>query len=456
MYEYLALTDGTTLLDLTDTIHYALVSYAPVVAPLRDNELGGGDGPYADAQETITINAIGCTAAEAYAAARAVNDLLDQARRWWKGDGVTAVRLLVKAQGSALDPLSVIVKGRAQGAPSNLALPAMWNEYHQRYVIQGITIQFVRRARLLSLTTDTATVAAAAVPTVMTATFATTHNQLSPLKVDFTGAPGVASSTIIIAVTPNTGQVIIEAESGVPVGSFTSVADAANSPRGAAVARYTAPAIPLAETLTVTIAGLNSSARRFVIIAAVRKNTAADVFDVSFSFRKVSGAVAAILTTTETQRISGSNTNPQLLIFDPASMKDQPNSLVLNLNPISTVAARTFDIDYIAVIQVDDNASTILTVAWPSLGANETIEVDPLILEPTPRVQLTDTGVNFAMTYLGDPAAFGVRGSQVQCAVYATGGSGTPTKWRMWDGAAVAVAQLGLSLTRQKAYLIAE
>ena len=137
-------------------------------------------------------------------------------------------------------------------------------------------------------------------------------------------------------------------------------------------------------------------------------------------------------------------------------MRDQPNSLVLNLSPITTAAGRTFDIDYVAVVQVDDNASTILTVAWPSLGANETIEVDPLVLEPTPRVQLTDTGVNFAMTYLGDPAAFGVRGSQVQCTVFATGGSGTPTKWRMWDAAGGAVAQLGLSLTRQRAYLIAE
>lgn len=456
MFQYVALTDGTTTIDLTDGINYALAGYAPTIAPLRDSELGGGDGPYTDATEQLTCHAIGCTAADAYTAARAVNDLLDQAWRWWNGDGVTAVRLLVQAQDSALDPLYAVVKGRAPGAPPSMALPAAWSEHAQRYVIEGITIQFVRRARLLGVQ-DTASVAAAAVPTVMTATFATNHPQLSPLKVDFTGAPSSAGSTVIIAITAATGQEIIEAESGAPVGNFTSVADAANSARGGNVARYTAPAVPIAETLTINISSLNASARRFVVIMAVRKNTAADIFDLSVSYRKVSGATAAVLTTTETQRISSSSTSPQLLIFNPASTRDQPNTLVINLNPISTVAARTFDIDYVAIIAVDDNANTILTAAWPSFGANETIEVDPLVLEPTPRVQaVTSTSVNFAMTYMGDPGAFGIRGTQVACALYATGGSGTPTKWRMWDAAGGAVASLGLSLTRRRAYLVPE
>jgi hypothetical protein len=290
----------------------------------------------------------------------------------------------------------------------------------------------------------------------MTATFGSTHPELSPLRVDFTGAPGTGLVNAVIAVTPNSGQAIFEAESGSLGIDVTSFGDAANSARGNNVARYTAPAIPVATDDTITLAGLNSAARRFVVLMAVRKNQTTSVFDLSVSFRKVNGATAAIMTTTEIRRISDSNTNPQLLIFDPATTRDQPNSLVININPITAVAGNTFDIDYVAVIQVDDNACAMLTAAFPGLGANETISVDPLVSEPTPRVQMAAAGVNFPMTYSGSPAAFGMRGSQVQCALYATGGANNPTRWRLYDAAGAAVANLGLSVQRQKAYLIPE
>jgi hypothetical protein len=52
MFEYLELSDGTTTLELTDNVSYSLVSYAPQIGVLRDNELGGR-GPYQDAADTI-------------------------------------------------------------------------------------------------------------------------------------------------------------------------------------------------------------------------------------------------------------------------------------------------------------------------------------------------------------------------------------------------------------------
>lgn len=455
MFEFVELTDGTdsTACEITDGIRYALAGYNFQVAPLSDSDLGA-DGPYADVTEQITFHALGCTAAEAYANASAVNDILDQAWRWARGDAVAQVVIRLRAQNSETT-LEGVILGRAPGSPPNLAMPAVWSEYHDRYLIQNITAQFVRHGRLLLPTTDTVSVAAAAVPTVMAINTAI-HSQLSPVRVDFTGAPGGAGSTVIIAVGPVSSQVIIEAEGGTLGPDVASVADAANSARGGSVARYTAPAIPTATDITLTISGIATAARRFVVLMAVRKNQTTSVFDLSASLRKVNGATAVVMATTETERVSSTNQNPQLLIFDPVTVRDQPNSLVINITPITAVAGNTFDIDYVAVIQVDDNACAMLAADWPSLGANETISIDPLVTEPQPRVQVIASGINFPMTYMGNPWGFGMRDGILWASLFATGGASDPNRWRMYNAAGAAVAQLGLTIQRQRAYLIPE
>lgn len=465
-YPYLAMTDGTTTVTYADGLGGATNypplrnGWIPAITALRESELGGV-GPYEEVAEEIEHNITGANTAAVLANLAAESRLLDQAERWWRyGEAVSPVLIKYAPQGSTIAstaaPLYAIVLGRALGDETNINLSDRWNDTGMISELRGVRTRFLRRGRWLFTTADTVSVAAAAVPTVMTGTFGVTHNTLSPLKVDFTGAPGLADSTVIIAVTPNSGQAIVEAESGSLGANLTSVADAANSARGGSVARYTAPASPVATSIILTLSGLNSSIRRFTTIMAIRKNTAADVIDLSVSYRRAAGA-AVILATSETQRISSSSTNPQLLIFNPVSVRDEANSLIINITPITTAAARTFDIDYVAVVQVDDNASAILTAAWPSLGANETIEVDPTVQEQTPRVQMVDSGTNFPMTYTGNPSRFGVRGSQVQCTLFATGGSTVPTKWRMWDSSGGgSVASLGLSLSRLRGYLTPE
>lgn len=455
MFEFVQLTDGTdsTAVEFTDMARYALVAYDFQVAPLSESDLGS-DGPYADVTERITFHALGCTASEAYANAARVNLLLEQAWRWWYGEAVTSVRLQIRAQGSSTLVESRL-KGRAPGSGPNIQLPATWSAYYGKYVIQDIVIQFVRDGRLLLPTADSTSVAAQPVPTVYTVAPAN-HTQLSPIRVDFTSVPASAGSTGIIAVTPASGQVIIEAESGSFGIDMASFNDSANSARGNNVARYTAPAVPLTSDITITITTINASARRFVALLALRKNTAADVFDVSLLWRKVDGIVAVVLATSETQRISSSNTNPQLILFDPITTRDQPNSLVITVQPITTAVGRTFDIDYLAIIQVDDNASAILSTSGGSFGVTTTISVDPLQAEPTPRVQVIAAGVNFPLTYTGNPTAFGMRGSAVWVTLFATGGISNPTRWRMYNTVGAAVAQPALTVTRQKAYLIPE
>ena len=279
MFEFVHLTDGTdaTACDLTDGVRYALVSYNLQVAVLADSELNSD--PYADSVDQVTFHAIGCTAAEAYANAAAVNALLDQAYRWQRGDAATLVRIQLRAQNSA-NLVEGWVKGRAPGSPPNTALPATWNEYYQRYVIENITIQIRRRGRLLHTVSDTTTVSAQPVPTVTSFTFSD-HPQVSPARIDFTGAPGSVPVPCIIALTPfrnsNSFQDIMEAEGGTLGVNLTSVNDSANSARGNNVARYTAPASPVATTIALLPSALGGLTRRLVCVMAVRKNQAATV-----------------------------------------------------------------------------------------------------------------------------------------------------------------------------------
>lgn len=454
MFEFVQLTDGTdaTACDLTDNVRFALVGYNLQVAVLADSELTSD--PYADSVDQVTFHALGCTAAEAYANATAVNALLDQAYRWQRGDAATLVRVQLRTQNS-VNLLEGWVKGRAPGGSPNTALPAVWNAYYNRFVIENITIQIRRRGRLLHTVADTASASAQPVPTVTSFTFAD-HPQVSPARLDFTGAPGSVPVPCIIALTPRVaagqGQVIMEAEGGVLGSGVTSVDDSANSARGNTIARYTAPASPGATTIALLPSGLSGTTRRLVCVMAVRKNQAATVFDVQVSYRLLGGPT--VMASTEVQRISSSNTNPQLLIFDPVSFRDNCNSVLVTITPITVSTGNTFDIDYVAVIGVDDVASAILRLDFASLGANGTISINPLATEPTPRVQEIDSGIPLGLSYSGNPGAFGVRNVISQITLFATGGGAAANRWRMYDTVGAAVANLGLTATRRRAYLI--
>lgn len=472
MFQYVALTDGTTTVELTDTINYALVSYAPVVAPLRDSDLGG-QGPYEDVVDTITFHAMGCTAAEAYAAAAVVNDLLDQARRWWLGDNVAVVILVIQAQDSALSPLQVVVQGRVPGSAPNLALQAAWNETWGKYVIQNITIQSQRRGQFLSPTTESASSASATYPTIHTATFSTSVTRFPPIDLSISGFTAADVFNLQVGyclIAPASRLLLIEAEgttassSGTGTVTATTVADAAKLASAGSVRRWTGTTAftGTVQNLSTLLGGFSTSAP-VGVFAAVRLNSST----ITGSWTAEGWSNAAIVSQTAALPVVYASNQPQIISLGTLKSRggiDQVSISFTGVFPITT----TLDIDYVVLIRLDDAASRVVGLAdnvtnrlsaIPG-GTAEVLEMRANALtDVTPADRYYDAANNITeyAGYTGDLFLV-MAGTTVGFTLLSTGSgpSGVGNAWRPATTAAGAAISSVVTVTRRLAYLIAE
>lgn len=465
MLSFLEVTDGTTALELTDGISYALVSYAPTVAPLRESLLGS-QGPYDVVVDTITVHAMGATAALAYAAADKLQQLLEQAFRWWQGERVSAVTLRAMAQDSVLaSPVVALVRGRAPGGPAGLSLPVMWHEYYGKFVIQNITLQFVRGPEFLGAT-QTATSNTAAMPSVLTATFAAgaVTNQ-TPMVAALSGPLNRSSLALqlgYLLIAPQNRIVVIEGESMTKTGTGTATitADAAAHASAGSVMRLSgAPAqVQLSATLAAAFA---ANAYQVAVYAVIRVNgTPAQPITMRAQLYRNSAFVAGP-TVPITYSYFGVPNVPQpvfLGIIDGAL--PFTSIMIVTIWLENTV---TIDIDYIVCIALNNaaDARAVATVIDPNIytpfaGASATspltVTYDPQALtQPVPAVTGREaaTGTDEPWPISGD--AYLVSKEAVVTALWlATQG----TSWRPWDTTSAAQITFTLALTRRAPFLV--
>lgn len=470
MFQYVALTDGTTTIDLTDGISYALASYAPTIAPLRDSDLGSA-GPHQEVHDSLSFHALGCTAAEAYAAVAAVNKLLDQARKWWDGDPVSPVILKIQAQDSALSPLQVVVKGRALGAPPNLALQPAWSETFGKYVISGITLQFTRNGQFLSATTESAASANATYPTIHTATFSTAVENLSPIDISiggFTEATLFNLQAGYCLIAPTARLLLVEGEamtassSGTGTATATTVADAAKLASAGNVRRWTGTT-----AFTGTVRGLSTTLSfglndtLIAVFAAVRINSSTIT-----GYWQIEGISNAGTVSLGPQvPIAYASNQPQIINLGFVASRggiDQLSIAFTGTIPIGT----TLDIDYIAAVQMSDEASAVLGLADMVTGRLSALpgatavalEIrSNALIDPTPAVAYRDAVNNITefAGYMGNPYLL-TTGSDVGFMLLSTGSgpSGVGNAWRpATSGAGAAVSSI-VTVTRRLAYLV--
>lgn len=470
MFQYVALTDGTTTIDLTDGISYALVSYAPIIAPLKDSDLGSA-GAYQEVHDTLTFHAMGCTAAEAYAAAAAVNKLLDQARHWWDGDPVSPVILKIQAQDSALDPLQVVVRGRALGAPPNIALQPTWNATHGKYVIPNITVQFVRDGQLLSAATESAASANATYPTIHTATFSSAAETLSPIEISiggFTAADlfNFQSGYCLIAPTARLfveeGEAMTSSSSGTGTATATTVADAAKKASAGNVRRWTGTT---AFTGTVRgVSGLLTISRSTALVAVfavVRINNSTIT-----GYWQIEGISNAGTVSLGPQvPVEYASNQPQIVNLGYVASRgglDQLSLAFTGTLPITT----TLDIDYIVAIQMTDEASAVLGLtdmvptrlaALPAITPLALEIRSNALIDPTPAVAYRDAANNITefAGYAGNPYLLTI-GSDVGFILLSVGSgtTGVGNAWRPATPAAAAAISSIVTVTRRLAYLV--
>lgn len=470
MFSFLELTDGTvaTACELTDNINYALVSYAPQSAPLRESLLGG-QGPYDVVIDTITVHAMGTTAALAYAAADRLNALLDQAWRWWHGERVTAVNLRATAQDSVLtspDKVSALVRGRPPQGAANITLPVIFSQEYGRYVIQNITIQFVRGPEFFGAT-QTATSNSAAMPSVLSATFAAgAVTTWTPMVATLSGPLRrsiLALQLGYLIVAPQNRIEVIEGESMTFSGGglATSTADAAAHASGGSVMRLSnAPAF--AQLTKAFTANFAANAYQVACFAAVRVNgtPAAQITMRAILFRNTA-PIGIGPTVPISYLYFGTANLPQIVflgIIDGVSPFTQIQiQTEWSENPV------TIDIDYVMCVALNNapDARVVATVIDPNdytpfTGISSTsplsVVYDPQALSqiaPSVTGREATTSTDEPWSVVGDP--FLVSKEAIMTGMWlATHG----TFWRPWDTTAAAAISFTLALSRRVPFLL--
>lgn len=468
MFSFLELTDGTaaTACELTDNISYALVSYAPGVAPLKDSMLGGA-GPYDVVTDQIVVHAMGTTAALAYQAAERLNTILDQAKRWWNNEQVSVVLLRATAQDSTIGPLSAVVRGRPQGGPHNLALPVVWSELFGKYVIQNIQITFLRHSEWFGAT-QTATSNTAGMPSVLSATFAAgALDRWSPTVTTLSGPlrRSVLALQIGYLITAPADHIeVIEGEAMTASGGGTATitADAANHASGGSVMRMSnAPAqLQLEKAFS---AGFAANAFLVGVYAVIRVNgTPTNPITMRLTLFRNTGPQDGPTITIDKSYLGTANIPQPVFLGVVSGARPFTKVMVITEwldNPV------TIDLDYIVCVALDRApdvgivASTIDPNFYiPFTGVSSTsplsVVYDPQALTQ-PQVAVTGfeatTSTDEPWWYSGD-AYLVSKEATVTGLWLATMGA----FWRPWDTTAGAQITFTLAYSRRAAYLVPE
>jgi len=223
----LTITDGTTTINLisTTSLHLAANGWRLQVAPPIISDLGGR-GPYDDVTEQITITAQGSNAIPDL---RDIVRLLDQARRWARGEDVACVRLRLRIDNSSL--ASGVVLDAALLGPDGggAGLSADWADLLIINEISSITLSMRRRGLWISSAAATTASASAVAARTTTAFTLATHPVPSPIEVSLTPVAGPEARVrgLLLMHQSTTDLVTIDASTFIPGGGTVSVSDGA-------------------------------------------------------------------------------------------------------------------------------------------------------------------------------------------------------------------------------------
>jgi hypothetical protein len=403
---------------------------------------------------------MGTTAALAYAAADALNKMFDTARRWWLDENATPVILRVKAQGSSLSPLRAIVYGRPIGGPRPITLPPTFNESLCKYIFTGMTVQFTRGGQLLDPTVDTAASANATHPTIHTCTLSNAVVQ-SPIDLSLSGLTATnvrfyQSGYVLLAPAGRLslveGEATTTVSSGAGTANPTTQADAAGVASSGSVRRWAGlPFVGQARNLWSLSGAIASSRQPIAVFAAVRINNATQ----TGVWRARGLRSGSYIDYTPDLPVSYNSGLPQIISLGLLQSRAGFDQLALEFE--GTLSAGTIDIDYIAAISLDDEASRVIALSDAYAGRMSSIAGATAIAleiranaltDSAPAVRVTTAGgVIEYFGYGGDPYLVQI-GTDVSMIFMGTGGG---TTWRPATGGA-AISGV-LTASRRLAYL---
>lgn len=456
-----------SVFSLTDGIRCALISYAPRVAPLRASTLAG-QGSYAEVEETLSVLAIGNSAARCTANTEAIVALLDQAARWWDGENVSPVQLRGRIQQSTVGDLSSVVLGVAPGQEPieidpqpNVQLPdggtVPW--------AQLLTLRLIRRGLWLRAYgtgsgDDTGSVPDVVNPDPANVTFSQgDHDQVSPLAIaiENENATFTAGCYVLWADTNDpTGlggvKVDVTTMAGATASGFANQSDTANLPYGSNnVLRYTPASTAFAASGAPTFSGFGGVLPATIaIFAAVRNNSAS----VSWLLRAVANLNGTLLSPAAPVRtrpvvVDTSSQTPRIIPLGVLSAGQSIGTLQLEIAAESTAGSPTLDISYIAVVAINEPGSGVVQID-ATLQATDERQIISAALANLPQPAVVNKGtapseVPFRVPYSGNAEAQ-ITNAGVRVAILGT----NSTFWRITTGGSP--HQFTIRAYRRRAY----
>lgn len=367
---YLVLTDGTTTVTIADgsggsvSGNYRLVdeSWSPAVAGLRRSQLGGA-GPYEDVSESMEIAVSGSTVGACMSYISTVTNLLQQSERWYRGENVSPVLIKYSPKGapvsSAASPLQAAILGRA--GDNFITIPPTL-ESNATYKA-GVQLNFVRRGQWV-YQASTSSASAASNPTVITVPLTTNITTPSTFEYYVAGLLNVPVSSpgLFVITAPSASYFDIFAGSAVSVSApFTHVSGSAASAYGGSVVRFT-PANTSEQSISwdLSVSLTNTSGsfmRRIAVFVIAANNSATTSFSMRMGFRNVNAYYSTDASVyTQSTVIDTSTTSPRVV---PLGIIHRGDGTLSTLLVTASSASGTLDVNYIAIVGVDDQRVSI-------------------------------------------------------------------------------------------------
>lgn len=454
-FSLLYISDGTTTLNLIDNLSYGVDSLDPVIAPRQRSELSAG-GPYLNVVQPLTVNVFGNTPAACWDNLTKLIRLLDQGENWARDIPVACVRIVVQTVTSTIAVGAEILGQADADAPLGSLAP----EYEQvgsrgRYVIRNVQLSFLRTG-MWEFSVDAAVASAAvANPGIMPIAFSGSNLAYCRLRMTWykTGATeggireGNYAYTLI--ASDDAKLRLIDSVSFTTPALTTNQADAGADAFGGSVKRFQASTTEI--TINVNPAWTTPQ-RRVGIFAAVRNNSATATFYIRGEATDIDNTPNRTPYTT----IDTSTALPQVVFLGTCTARYDQSLGIYNVtiyvSASLTSAAQTLDIDYVALICLDDPWTDRVIVTGNTLSASGSLAIpviepgSSILRTPYPILTVTNTGGPHAEPYAGDIYLV-CTGSEMATLVLTTNGD---TFWRLRDGGGA--ISMVTSVRRTQAY----
>lgn len=326
-----------------------------------------------------------------------LTDVLEECVRWARREtGTVAGYIEYESTTSVIDdPLQAEI----------IDLPDDWLQLPSSYdavsrvthigdMSDPIRLKFIRRG--LWLDVDNLVVAgpttAANNPSKMTATFATSIRQSSPVKLNISSLNATAGfySAYLAISRAAADMVLLEAEGA--SGTGASTADAAGLASGGNVWRVTATGTTYV-SFTRAI-GTISNGRKFTVLTTLRKNTSTRTWKI---YAELLDGDSRVLSQSRVQVIEGTDTNPRLhsfgLFITPYDVLVENVKFYVACDSAS--GSPTLDFDVLVVLALDhpENRVLLINPGGTQLTGFTDLDIDPnLFYLPDPVVRLNAVG----------------------------------------------------------------